>query len=401
MRLIDRGDAVSICAAVMTGQGMGAIATVQLFGDSAPDVLQKVFRRRGDKPFELAEGRVLLGDIVEGGEILDEVTVGCEGPDIFAIHCHGNPLLVARIMGLLQRQGVKVIPAEQLLARIGARHKTLDSIGIEAKLALTTVKTLEGAAILAHQVKGGLSEKARQWRDRLDSISLEEIAAEAGDILKRSKPARLIISGCTIALVGPPSTGKSTLLNTLAGREKAIVSDLRGTTRDWVSAEIHLPPLAATIIDTAGLDGGAGASSAIDQAAQQKSIEITKQADLVLLVLDLSQPAEPLPESVATQLVRRRVVTVLNKADLPSCLDVACLPGISGPVVQMSAQQGGGIDELIRAIHRVCGVADFDPHPPVVFTDRQLRRLESLRHVGSKAQARLILSELLENSLPV
>ncbi len=385
---------MAVFAAVMTGPGMGAIATVQLFGDLAQDVLQKVFRRKGDKPFELAEGRVLLGDIVEDGETLDEVTIGCEGPSVFAVHCHGNPLIVERIMGLLQRQGVEVIPAEQLLARTLARHKTLDSIGMEAELTLATVKTLEGAAILANQVRGGLSEKVRQWRDCLDAISLEEIATQVGDILKHSEPARLIISGCTIALVGPPNTGKSTLLNTLAGREKAIVSDIRGTTRDWVSAEIRIPPLATTIIDTAGLDGGTGAPTGIDQATQQKSIEITKRADLTLLVLDLSQPAEQLPESVVMQLVGRRVVTVLNKADLPSRLDVARVPGTSGPIVQISAKQGSGIDELIRAIHRVCGVVDFNPRTPVAFADRQRRLLESLQHSDSKAGARSILSEL-------
>lgn len=388
---------MSIFAAVMTGQGMGAIATVQLFGDSAPDVLQKVFRRKGDKSFDTAEGRVLLGDIVEEGEILDEVTVGCEGPGVFALHCHGNPLLVERIVGLLQRQGIEVIPAEQLLARILASHKSLDSIGIEAKLALANVKTLEGATILANQVKGGLCEKIGQWRDRLDSISLEEIATEAGDILKHSEPARLIISGCTIALIGPPNTGKSTLLNTLAGREKAIVSDIRGTTRDWVAAEIHIPPLAATIIDTAGLDGGAGVSGGIDQAAQQKSVEIIDRADLILLVLDLSQSAEPLPENITTQLVGKRVVTVLNKADLPPRLDVARSPGISRPVVRMSAKRGSGIDELICTIHRVCGVVDFDPRTPVAFADRQRELLESLQHSDSKAEAFSILSGLLES----
>ena len=388
-------------AAVMTGPGVGAIATVQLFGDSAQDVLQKAFRRKGDKPFELAEGRILLGDIVDGGERIDEVTVGCEGPHAFAIHCHGNPLIVKAVMETLRRQGAETVPAEQLLSMTFTSQNTYDSIGREAKLGLATVKTMAGAAILSNQGKAGLSAKVRQWRDTLDSISLEEIATEAGDILGHSEPARLIIFGCTIALIGPPNTGKSTLLNTLAGREKAIVSDIRGTTRDWVSAEIHLPPLAATIIDTAGLDGGASASGGIDQAAQRKSLEITKRADLVLLVLDISQPAEQLSEPLATLLVGRRVVTVLNKADLPSRLDVARLPGVSGPVIQMSARQGRGIDDLIHAIHRVCHAANFDARTPVAFTDRQKRLLEWLQGCDSKAKARSILSELLESRVPL
>ena len=397
MRLIDRGNTVSIFAAVMTGQGMGAIATVQVLGDSAETILREVFQRKNGQSFEPTVGRVLLGGIVEDGAILDEVTMGCEGPGLFAVHCHGNPLLVERIMGLLQRRGVEVIPAGQLLARILARHKTLDSIAVEAKLALATVKTLEGAAILANQVEGGLSEKVRQWRDHLDSIALEEIATEAGDILKHSEPARLIISGCTIALVGPPNTGKSTLLNTLAGREKAIVSDIRGTTRDWVSAEIHIPPLAATIIDTAGLDSAITVSAGVDRAAQQKSVGIIERADLILLVLDLSQPIEQLPVSVDRQLFGRRVVTVLNKADLPPQVDVSRLPRHLGDTVQISAKQGTNIDDLIRAIRGVCGVAALDPRVPVAFTGRQRRLLEALRHSDSEVKAYAILREFLES----
>ncbi len=388
---------MAVCAAVMTGPGMGAIATVQLCGEAAEEVLRKVFRSRSGRPFEPAAGQVTLGSIADEGAIIDEVTIGGEGPCTFAIHCHGNPLIVARIMELLRRYGVQAVPAEQLLAGVLASQKTQSVISIEAKQALATLKTIEGAAIIANQVKAGLSEKIRQWQDQLDSTPLERTAAEARDILKHSEPARLILSGCTIALVGPPNTGKSTLLNTLAGREKALVSDIRGTTRDWISAEIHLPPLAATIIDTAGLDSGMSASGSIDQAAQQKTAAIAERADLVLLVLDLSQPAEQLSEAVVQPLAGRKVITVLNKADLPSRLDLAHLPDTRGPTVRISAQQGSGIDDLILAIHRICGVADFDACLPVAFTDRQLRLLKSLEHSASKAGVRLILSELLES----
>ena len=392
---------MAVFAAVMTGQGMGAIATIQVFGDSAEVVLRTVFRRKDDKPFEVVAGRVLLGDIVDDGEMIDEVTVGCEGPYTFAIHCHGNPLIVERIMELLRKQGVQAVPSEQLLARILAHTKDLDAISIEAKLALATVKTIEGARIITNQVKAGLSEKIQQWQDRLDSTPLEEIAAEAGDILKHSEPARLIISGCTIALIGPPNTGKSTLLNALAGREKAIVSDIRGTTRDWVSAEIRIPPLAATIIDTAGLDSVIPACADIDQAAQQKTVAMMEHADLVLLVLDLSRPAERLPEPIIARFVGKRVVTVLNKADLPRPVDLICPPRHLGDTVQISAKLGTGIDNLISAIHRVCGVAALDVHAPIAFSDRQRRLLESLQHSDSKANVRSIIWELLENPLSV
>lgn len=385
-------------AAVMTGQGAGAIATIQLFGDSGETVLRRIFRRADGRPFELAGGRILLGEIVDDGRTIDRVTVGCEGPDAYAIHCHGNPLIVERIMGLLQRHGVRPVQAEQLLASVLKSRGPQDSISMEAKLALTTVKTMEGAGLIANQVKAGLAEKARRWLAGIDSTPLERVAAEATQILKDSDTARLIISGCTIALIGPPNTGKSTLLNTLAGREKAIVTDIRGTTRDWVSAEIRIPPLAVTIIDTAGLDPAPGAANGIDEAAQSKSVEMIGRADLILLVLDLSQPAEQIGAEVLSQLVGKKVIAVLNKVDLPGHFDPGLLPAHL-EAVPISAKSETGIEDLIRAIHRVCDLTGFSSTAIVAFTDRQRRLIERLAAASSRNEAAACLSDLLHGPI--
>jgi len=387
---------MSAFAAVMTGPGSGAIATIGLLGASAEAALREVFRGKGDKPFELTTGRILLGDIVEDGETVDEVTIGCEGPHTFAIHCHGNPLIVERILKLLQRRGVQPVPADQLLLRMLTAEEPHDAISVEARLALTTVKTVEGAALVTHQMKAGLARKARQWRDSLPSRSLQQIAAEATQILQDSEPARLIISGCTIALVGPPNTGKSTLLNTLAGREKAIVTDVPGTTRDWVSAEIHIPPLAATIIDTAGLDPTLPATAGtIDQAAQRKSTEILERADLVLLVLDRSRPAGHIDPNLVSKLSVERTIVVLNKADLPPQLDTALLPQQLGRRVPISARLGTGIENLIQAIHQTHGLTDLSPGSAAAFTNRQRFLLEQLAVVDSPDRAAALVAELL------
>jgi tRNA modification GTPase len=382
-------------AAVMTGPGTGAIATIQLFGASVEAVLREVFRRKGGKPLEMTTGRVLLGCIVDDSESIDEVTIGCEGPHTFAIHCHGNPLIVERIIKLLQHRGVQPVSPDHLLLRILAAQEPQDAISIEAKLVLTTVKTVEGAVLVTRQVKAGLAQKARQWRDSLPSRSLEEVAAEASQILRDSEPARLIISGCTIALIGPPNTGKSTLLNTLAGREKAVVTDIRGTTRDWVSAEIHIPPLAATIIDTAGLDAALAANGEIDQAAQRKSTEILERADLIVLVLDGSRPAAQISPDLVNRLSGRRTLVVLNKADLPPRLDPACLPEGLGQRVPISAKLGASIEDLIQAIHRTCGLTGLSPGSTVAFTNRQRFLIEQLSTVDLPDRAVALITELL------
>lgn len=387
-------------AAVMTGSGAGAIATIQLCGDRAEAVLSEVFRasREGKAVFEV--GGILLGHMVDGKDTIDQVTVGCENSDAFAIHCHGNPLLVERIMKQLQSLGVELLDAETMLVRMLGREEPASSIAAEAKLALTKVKTVEGARIIAGQIAGGLSEKVRQWTSQIVATPLGKIADEARQILRDSEIAGRIISGCTIVLIGPPNTGKSTLLNALAGSETAIVTDLAGTTRDWVSVEMLMSPIAATLVDTAGLDAELAATSEaeIDQAAQAGSIEMIDRADLVLLVLDQSQPKASVDERLFHWLADKPVLTVLNKADLPSRFD-ADLPLTLGPPVCISAKHAMGLDDLVAAIHRALAVADFPPNTPVTFTPRQRTFLDRLTEADSAALAGAVLVELLESPI--
>jgi len=390
---------MALIAAVMTGPGAGAIATIQLFGESAEAVLRGIFRRSDGGPFAFAARRVFLGEIADGEQTVDQVTVGCEGPDSFAIHCHGNPLIVERVMGLLGRHGVQPVRPEQLLIQVLMSREPRDAIRAEAELALATVKTVEGARLVANQVKAGLTARVGQWRADLDSMSLEQIAAQAKQVLADSETAWLILSGCTIALVGPPNTGKSTLLNALAGREKAIVTDVRGTTRDWVSAEVHIPPLAATILDTAGLDPSLAVVGPIDEAAQKGSVEALNRADLVLLVLDASEPADQLPAFLAGLLVGRRVISVLNKTDLTSRLAPSNLPEHLRPSVRISAKQETGIADLIRAIRHACGLAEFSLDTAAAFTERQRALLRRLAQTDSHDDAISILAELLHGTI--
>ena len=148
-------------AAVMTARDTGAIATIQLFGDSAEDALRRIFRPARAPAWR--PGRILVGRIVDVTRTIDQVTVGCEQPGSFCIHCHGNPLIVERIMELLQGCGVTPVSAEQLLTQVMISRDPSNTVAAEARLALTTVRTLLGAKILMHQTQGGLSRKAQDW----------------------------------------------------------------------------------------------------------------------------------------------------------------------------------------------------------------------------------------------
>jgi len=394
---------MSVFAAVMTGKGTGAISTVQVFGDSAEDIIKKIFKPRGTKPAILKPGKILLGQIYDGSETIDHVAIGCEEPNSFAINCHGNPLIVADVMQLLAQHGAKLITAEELLAKTLAAQKPVNTIALEAKLTQPKAKTIEGTKIIANQTEAGLSRKATEWLQNINVISLKQITADAAQILRDSQTAKLIIAGCKAAITGPPNSGKSTLLNCLCGKQKAIVTDIKGTTRDWVSTRCQIGSLSVELIDTAGLDEKPTITpkDIIKKASQEKSVQILEEADLVLLVLDNSQTSDQLDGRLLEKIADKKVLTILNKSDLPTKFDAGKLPQILGTTVQISAKVGTGIENLLKKIRQICGVADFDLKLAVCITSRQENLVKQLKKAKSKEQAASIITELLNGRLSV
>lgn len=389
-------------AAVMTGKGTGAISTIQVLGDSAEEVIKKIFRPAGKMLAEFRTGKILLGRILDGHDTIDQVTLGCEGENIFAIHCHGNPLIVADIMQLLQRHSAKLLTAEQLQTKILFSQKAVDTIAIEARLSQSKSKTIEGTKLILNQMDAGLSTKVAGWLENINNTSLNQISKEAGRILENNRTTKLIIDGCTAVLAGPPNSGKSTLLNCLAGRQKAIVTDIKGTTRDWVEAVCRIKSLSLKLIDTAGLDEELHTiKNDIAQAAQKKSIDILQQADLVLFVLDNSQSGDQLNQRLLEKIAGKLVLTVLNKCDLPSQFDVDNLPEVFSNSVKISAKENTGIENMLERIRQITGVAGFDLKTPVCFTDRQRNLLQKLQHAKSAQHAASVISELLNGELSV
>ncbi len=388
---------MSAFAAVTTGKAAAAIAVVQVFGDSAETIIKKIFSPAGKTPAIFEPGKILLGIISDGSETIDQVIIGCEAPGQLAINCHGNPLIVADIMQLLQKNSAVLLTADELLAEIFSAEKPSSSIALEAKLTLLQAETVQAAKIIVNQLDSGLTKTIKQWLD--NKTPLEKIKADTEQILKDTQIAKLIIFGCTVVLLGPPNTGKSTLLNFLVGRQKAIVTDIAGTTRDWVSARCRIGPLSVELIDTAGL--AETLDGTIEKASQQKSIEMLEKASLVLLVLDSSQTDNQLDEPVLEKIAGKKIITALNKSDLPEKFDIGKLPESLSNTVKISAKFGDGIENLLEKIQIVCGVTGFDLKTAVCFTARQENLLKQLEKADSEQLAVSVITELLNAPLSV
>lgn len=386
-------------AAVMTGKGAGAISNIQLVGADGAQIIEKIFKSAGGKPTELEPGKILLGHITNGKETIDQIVIGCEGPDNFAINCHGNPLIVEMIMKLLQKNGAEPVLPEELLKQTFTTQGKVNTIALEAKLAQLKAVTLDGTKIISNQVQVGLAKTAARWLNDIDSTSVAIIARQAEAILESSKTAKLIIKGCKVAIVGPPNSGKSTLLNCLCGRQKSIVTDIAGTTRDWVGATCRLESILMELFDTAGLYEMVEPANAVDKAAQQKTAELLTEADLVLLVLDASQSAQQLDEVMLEEITDKKVLTLLNKSDLPAKFDEKQLPENLARTVKISALLGEGIDNLVEKVRRALGVSDSDLCAPACFTSRQEGLLKKLAQTKSKGSATSFIRELLNGQL--
>jgi len=380
-------------AAVMTGLGTAALSVIQLHGRDAAGVLQEIFLSGIGRRRAFRTGAILVGAILDGEATIDQATVGCDGPQTFAIGCHGNPLIVEAIMQLLIKKGVAPIAAEEMLARTAGRQVS-NMIAVEAEIALSNVRTLTGARIISHQVSGGLATVARGWLN-MDPLVLDVVRGQARRILAAGRLAEKIINGCTLVLAGPPNSGKSTLLNRLCGRDKAIVTDIAGTTRDWVSGTCYVEPLELTLIDTAGLDMEPPADEAIDAAAQRKTAEMLETADVVLWVLDLTGDLARRTPLLAEIAGRKPVIAVLNKSDLPHWFDPTALPAGVHSVVRISARTGDGIADFLDAIRTAFGVNSFDPRTTVAFTNRQRHLIEAIAGAKSEAAVQSIVSTLL------
>jgi len=334
----------NICA-LSTPQGSGAIAIIRLSGEDTIDVIGKIFTPAGGK--EAKPYLMRYGSIKDGDRLIDECMVATfnaphsyTGENSAEIYCHGSSYIIQEILKLLLSHGVKLAEPGEFSKRAFLNGK-LDLAQAEAVADLISSETSAAHRVALQQMKGGFSNELQQMRsDLLNLVSmmeleldfseedvefadrtqlkllLAEVTEKVASLIESFTLGNVIKNGVPVAIVGATNTGKSTLLNTLLGEEKAIVSNIHGTTRDVIEDTINLGGITFRFIDTAGIRE---TQETIEIIGIERTYMKLKQASIVIMVLDATRPEyfESSLINLSTRLNKdkQKLVILLNKAD--------------------------------------------------------------------------------------
>ena len=369
-------------AAILTAEGRGAVAVIRVWGPEALAVADAAFRpAKGPRLVASRPGRLRLGRMGArfGDEVIAVVLPGL--PAEVEVHCHGGPVPAALVVAALVDAGAEVLPATAWAAHAGPSR-----LAAEAAVDLADAPTLRTAEILLEQSHGALDAEVR----RLLLAEAPEAVAGLDALIGRSSLGVRLISGWRVVLAGRPNVGKSALLNAMAGFERAIVDPSPGTTRDVVTARLAMDGWPVELADTAGLRDSA---DPIESAGVARARVEQAGADLVLLVLDRSEPLTGADQALIAE--HPGAVRVANKADLPAAWDAG-----ETAACAVSAGRGDGIEALIATIAARLVPEVPPPGAGVPFRGDQVRTLVEARRLaleGEIERARRALGRLLDD----
>jgi tRNA modification GTPase len=371
-------------AALATPPGESGIGVIRLSGPSALSITQNLFRGRHALDLASAPAQTChVGSLVLDKPI-DQVVVtlyraphSYTGDDLVEISAHGSPLILNRILKALVKQGARLADPGEFTQRAFLAGK-LDLTQAEAVADLIRARTDDAHAAALAQLEGQLAAKVRALREQLlpllahvevgldhsdedhDFLQREGMIAkcnaverEIESLLQSSKLGKILREGLSVALVGRPNVGKSSLLNALLKEERAIVTPVPGTTRDTLEESVDWEGLPVILTDTAGVR--LNANDPVERLGIERTRKALQSADLVLCVFDASEPLEPEDRLLISECMAKPHIWVINKADLPASWTPQQLASLNGgsASVSISAKTGTGLSDLVNIVKTV------------------------------------------------
>ena len=371
-------------AAIATAMSNSGIGIVRISGDEALDVADRIFRpKKGSRKVSDMETHTIhYGYVTDGDEVIDEVMLlimkaprsyTCE--DTIEIDCHGGVLVMKKILETVLKYGARPAEPGEFTKRaflngridLSQAESVIDVINAQNELALkSSVSQLQGAvlekikairAVVLHEI--AFIESAL---DDPEHVSLEgypeqlhEIMSDAHSKVKKlldsSDNGKMLKEGINTAIVGKPNARKSSLLNILVGEERAIVTEIAGTTRDILQEQIQIGGIGLNVIDTAGIRD---TEDIVEKIGVNKSREYIEKADLIIYVVDSSTELDENDQEIIEAIQNKKAIVLLNKSDLDAKTDASVLQTqLSKPILSISAKNNTGIHELETLIEEM------------------------------------------------
>ena len=391
---------MSTIAAISTAQGQGGIGVIRVSGEDSFTIVDKIFKSvSGKKIMDIKGYTALFGHIYNNEEVLDEAVVlkyvapkSFTGENVVEISCHGGMYITKEVLNAVIMSGASLAEPGEFTKRAYLNGKmdlteaesVMDIISAKSKSAARAALFVKDGALFkkSQQVKQLLLDKAAHlsaWADypeedipevTEDSImeAIEESISILEKLLSTYDMGQVVKEGIDTVIVGRPNAGKSTLMNLLVGREKSIVTNIAGTTRDVVEDTVLVGNVMLKLSDTAGIRD---TDNEIEKIGVQKTFDKINGAGLVIALFDNNEELNSEDIDLINKIKDMPCIAVINKIDLEDKVDKKYITNNIENVVYISAKQQDNIDELKNMIEKIAGTEDFDPSAGIVANERQ------------------------------
>lgn len=420
---------MSTIAAISTAPAIGGIGIVRMSGKDCFEVLEKIFKPKNPETIENIDGyRIKYGTIVnpETNRIVDEVLVSyfkCPksytAENMCEINSHGGIVVLREILELCLKNGAELAKPGEFTERAFLNGR-IDLTQAEAIIDIINAKSTREAQESANQLEGYLSRKINKIREKIMDImvnieanidypeydveevsnkdaenKLKEIENELIKLSKTFENGKILKEGVKIAIIGSPNAGKSSLLNSMLKEERAIVTDIAGTTRDIIEEQISIEGIPFKIIDTAGIRD---AKDKIEQIGIEKSKKAANEADVILAVFDSSVPLNDEDREILNLLKHKKSIIVLNKTDLKQIVNNECkeIQDVNTEVINISLKNNEGLERIYESLVKMFNLNQINLDNELTITN--IRHQELINKAIEST--RMALNDL-NNSMPI
>lgn len=417
---------MSTIVAISTAPGIGGIGIIRMSGESSFDILEKIFVPKKKYKKENIKGYTIkYGNIVdEKNEVIDEVLVSFfKSPksytteDMVEISSHGGIVIMNKILDACIKNGAEIAEPGEFTKRAFLNGR-IDLSQAEAVIDVINSKTDKEAQVSIDQLKGNLSEKIALVRNKiLDVMSdieatidypeydIEEVTnskikgvlVDVDNVLTELEKSfyngKILRDGIKTAIIGRPNAGKSSLLNVILNEERAIVTDIEGTTRDTIEEFVSLEGVPLKIIDTAGIRN---AQDEVEKIGVDKAVEISQKSDIIIAIFDISRELNDEDQKIINLIKDKNAIIVLNKIDKQIKANTDEIEALNKPTIRISTVTKEGINTLYEEIKKMFNLENIASNGELI--------VSNTRHKSAIINARKNLEEALlaiDNNMPI